>query len=155
MSAAPVAKRRAGRPVRWTPATIRRLLRTIGRGVPFRHACAALGVSISRFCELRNEDPAFHAKVDSAVSRAVDKRLRVIQNAANGGDWRAAEAWLRLVLPAEYGRQRLELSGVDGGPLAQVAVVLQWPHQQTGQPSNQIQDHDADYHLTKTSPRTN
>ena len=151
VSVTPPRKRRRGQPTKWTPPLIRRLLRTIGRGVPFNHACRACGVSVSSFCEKRNSDPGLQAKVEGAVSRAVERRLRVIQNAADTGDWRAAEAWLRLVLPAEYGRQRLELSGVDGGPLAQIAVVLQWPHQQIQQTNERALDTIADCHTADTA----
>ena len=98
----------------------------MSKGVPFGHAAKLAGICYTSFCDWRNKDAEFRERLDAAISLGVEKRLRLIQDAADNGDWRAAEAWLRLVLPMEYGRQRLELSGVDGAPLS-AAVRLYLP----------------------------
>src|SRR5579883_1355728 len=110
-------KNKGGRPTVRTPQTAQRLVELVGKGVPYKHACAAAGISYSVFCEWRAADPQFAAQLDEAISQGVEARLKSIAEAA-ATDWRAAEAWLRLVLPAEFGRNRVELTGPGGTPLA-------------------------------------
>ena len=107
-----------GAPTKCTAETAARIFSAVSKGVPFGHAAKLAGICYTSFCNWRNKDAAFREQLDAAISLGVEKRLRMIQDAADAGDWRAAEAWLRLVLPMEYGRQRLELSGVDGAPLS-------------------------------------
>ena len=101
----------------------------MGRGLPLCHAARAAGISNSHLCKWRLEDERFALRIESAVSKAIEKRLRKIEQAANAGDWRAAECWLRLVLPAEYGRNRLEVTGADGSPLAGMVAICLPPKQ--------------------------
>jgi len=120
-----------GRPTKRTPDVADRIILAVRQGVPFTHAARLAGIAYSSFCDWRNTDPQFRERLDAAISAGVEKRLRMIQDAADNGDWRAAEAWLRLVLPAEYGRNRIELTGADGAPLTG-AVALYLPQKQDG-----------------------
>src|ERR1039458_6993037 len=113
----PPTRRGPGAPTKRTPEVAERIFSAVRQGVPFTHAARLAGIVYSTFCEWRNTDAEFRGQLDAAISAGVEKRLKLIQDAADNGDWRAAECWLRLVLPAEYGRQRLELTGADGGPL--------------------------------------
>ena len=129
--APPPAKRGPGAPTKRTPEVADRIFSAVRQGVPFTHAARLAGICYSSFCEWRNTDAAFRERLDAAISLGVEKRLKLIQDAADGGDWRAAEAWLRLVLPAEYGRQRLELTGENGAPLA-AGITLYLPRKDNG-----------------------
>jgi hypothetical protein len=121
----PIKRRPVGAPSKRTPDVADRICLAVSKGVPFCHAARLSGISYSMLCDWRNTDPEFSERLDAAISEGVEKRLKMIQDAADGGDWRAAEVWLRLVLPSEYGRQRLELTGANGSPLAgTVAIVL-------------------------------
>jgi hypothetical protein len=112
------SKPKIGRPTKRTSDIADRICFAVSKGVPFGHAARLAGIAYSSFCDWRNSDPGFRGRLDAAISAGVEKRLKMIQDAADAGDWRAAEAWLRLVLPAEYGRQRLELTGAEGSPLS-------------------------------------
>jgi hypothetical protein len=129
--APPPAKRGPGAPTKRTPEVAERIFSAVRQGVPFTHAARLAGIVYSTFCEWRNTDAEFRGQLDAAISAGVEKRLKMIQNAADAGDWRAAEAWLRLVLPAEYGRQRLELTGENGAPLA-AGVQIYLPRKDIG-----------------------
>jgi hypothetical protein len=129
--APPPAKRGPGAPTKRTPEVAERIFSAVRQGVPFTHAARLAGIVYSTFCEWRNTDAEFRGQLDAAISAGVEKRLKLIQDAADNGDWRAAEAWLRLVLPAEYGRQRLELTGENGSPLLG-AIAVYLPAKQGG-----------------------
>ena len=93
--------RKPGRQTVRTPETAERILAAVRLGTPFHHCVKLVGIGYSTFCEWRNEDAEFREQLDGAIAAGVEKRLRQIQDAADNGDWRAAECWLRLVLPAE------------------------------------------------------
>ena len=113
----PAPRKPVGRPTVRTSAVAERILAAVAKGVPFAHSVRLAGISYSNFCAWRNEDAAFRERLEAAISAGVEERLATIAESART-DWRAAEAWLRLVLPMEYSRNRIELSGPDGGPLA-------------------------------------
>ena len=123
-------KRSRGRPTVRTPDVAERVLLAVSKGVPFTHAARLAGISYSAFCDWRNTDAEFRGRLEEAISSGVEERLATIVESART-DWRAAEAWLRLVLPAEYGRQRLELTGADGAPLT-AGVQLYLPRKDNG-----------------------
>jgi hypothetical protein len=114
-----------GRPTVRTAANSARVLKAISTGCPLTHAARASGISYSALCDWKKDDPEFAERLEIAISEAVELRLKVIQDAANAGDWRAAQAWLAVVLPMEYGRQKIDVCGPDGGPLtAGVQIYL-------------------------------
>jgi hypothetical protein len=156
MEVAP-AKHPGGRPRKFTSQNIRTILRCARRGLPLTLCAAAVGVSSQGLINWRKANPRFELALQSSIAKGMARRLGKIVAASENQDWRAAAWLLEHTAPQHFAvsRQLLEVSGPSGGPLAQVAFVLQWPHQQTGHPNNQIGDQDADHHLTETAPRTN
>ena len=106
-----------GRPTVRTPEAAARILQAVSIGAPLVHAARAAKICYATLAAWRNEDPEFKERLEHAISLCVEKRLKTIQDAADAGDWRASEAWLRLVLPQEFSRSRLEITGSDGAPL--------------------------------------
>jgi hypothetical protein len=124
--------RRKGRPTVFTAPTRKRLVKAIGAGVPMRMACAICRVSYSGFCDYRNANPKFEARIQKAVADAVEWHLSNILSAAKHGDVQSSRWFLERTQPGHFGRTKLEVTGADGESLpgTQVAVLV-WPHQQS------------------------
>ena len=151
-------RRRPGQPSKRTPRTARLICKLVSDGLPIGKAASVAGLSNSWLCQWRNEDPAFEAQIQQAIAKGIQRRLAVVMSSMESQDesiaLRSATWWLtHTPESAKYFSEasRLELSGVDGGPLAQIAIVLQWPHQQ---PLNQSlnQHHDTDHHIADAAP---
>lgn len=93
-----------------------RILERLREGWSYANACTAAGVARRTFYNWRQEDPEFEAKVAEALEAGLDTAEDAIRRHWRR-DWRAAHATLVARRQAVYGRQRLEVTGADGGPL--------------------------------------
>jgi hypothetical protein len=121
-----------GRPSKFTPATVKRIVRSVARGVPLCHAANAAGVSYQTLCTHRSSYPKFADALTAAVSKAVEARLKVVERATRSKDesvrLRASCWYLEHVHPESFARSRVELTGKDNQPFvpAVVAPVVQF-----------------------------
>jgi hypothetical protein len=114
-----------GRPSKFTEETRARLVQLVARGLPFIHACSAVGITLQSFITYRNNHDDFREEIERAVSAAIEKRLKIIEAAADAGDVNSAKWLLEHLHPQFYARNRIELTGADGAPLAgTIAVYL-------------------------------
>jgi hypothetical protein len=114
-----------GRPSKLTPELQSYLLKMLRAGVHPETACKVEGIALSTFYEWRKrgedgEDPYAEFLFESTrASALVIGRLEheIVKAAAH--DWRAGAYVLSKRMRAVYGddKHRLEISGVDGGPL--------------------------------------
>jgi hypothetical protein len=88
------------------------------------------GIAYSSLAEWRNSDEVFRAQLEEAIALSVEARLKTIRDAADM-DWRAASWWLEHVLPESFARNRIEVTGADGGPLTG-GVTLYLPQKTNG-----------------------
>jgi hypothetical protein len=97
-----------------TPECIARILGRLRSGATLRLACAAEGITDSWLRQLRSEEPALDAFVESAMADYVAGRISQIQSAADR-DWKAA-AYLvdRHPLAREEYRTRETTKGEGG-----------------------------------------
>jgi hypothetical protein len=77
----------------------------------------AAGFARSTLYDLFDMDPEFHAKIVAADVDGIRRRLSRIEAAADGGEWRADVWMLSVQHPEHFGKQRLEVTGRDGGPV--------------------------------------
>jgi hypothetical protein len=112
-----------GRPWKFTPATRRRLIAVVAKGVPLTYAAGACGVSRSAFFEFRSSHPRFEEAVQRAIGRAIEKNLDRILTAAKNGDISSAKWYLEKCHSKFFSRQSVELTGEDGQPLAAAVAV--------------------------------
>jgi len=124
-----VIKRPRGAPTKRTPETATRLCEAVARGLPFTYACRVAGISYSTFCAWRNEDKELDDQLELAVASAVEKRLAVIEKAADLGDTGCARWLLEHLHPQFFARNRIEITGADGAPLA-AGIQLYLPKKQ-------------------------
>lgn len=95
----------AGRPTKYTPATVKRIVDAIRVGATFEMACAYGGISHETFCEWRRKYPEFLEAVKAAEGAGVVTWLAVIEQAAKDGAWQAAAWKLERKYPQQYGRR--------------------------------------------------
>ncbi len=122
------------RPTKFTKPTVDRLLGAIRAGLPYRLAAEAAGVSYDTFNEWqqgrfpRGADRVLKAEFSDALTRAKGEsalRLIAIINRAAPVDWRAAAWILERRFPKDYGKEVLEITGEDGGPVQVEVAALQ------------------------------
>lgn len=131
-----------GRPTKFTAVTRRRLIDAVAKGLPFRHACAASGLSYATFCEYRNAHSEFNDEIEKAVALAIEKRLAIIEKAANLGDVGCAKWLLEHLHPENFSRNRIEVTGADGSPFTGI-IGIYLPAKDVAQHSANIEPRKA------------
>lgn len=116
-----------GRPTKYTPETVKKILEAIKLGVAYVDAANYGGIHIDTFHEWRKAYPDFSDAVDAASGQAVTACMAKIQKAATEGSWQASAWILERRHPDRYGRTRVELTGAEGGPVAVAANVVVVP----------------------------
>jgi hypothetical protein len=124
------APKRGGRPSKFTPPTLKRILGCARRGLPLTLCAQAVGVSTQALINYRKANPKFEEALQRAISRGVDARLKKIERASENGDWRAAAWMLEHCQPQHFAKNRLEISGPDGAPLS-AGVTLYLPEKRS------------------------
>ena len=103
--------RAAGRPTKYSPEVVERLLSALADGMPIRGSCVVAGIGTATLGEWRAKFPELEARLIEARERA---RLIALQSikAAGDRDWRAWAEWLRLSFPGDYrgSGNRIEVS---------------------------------------------
>ena len=119
-------RKKQGRPSLFQPATIRKILRSAERGLPLVHCAASAGITYMTLTKYRAEHTEFADALSKAVSKGVEARLKVVEDALTSPDenirLRSAFWFLEHTCPY-FSRQRIELTGVDGAPLAGLVAV--------------------------------
>jgi hypothetical protein len=130
------------RPSKLTPETVTRIDQAIRMGATYELACKFAGISYQTFrnwitraeAELQRRD---NPNVKEGTKQWVDEQpyvelfdalqkaegdaavgwLAKIEKAANDGNWQAAAWKLERRYPADYNRNRTEVTGADGGSI--------------------------------------
>ena len=120
------------RPTKKTEDAAETLARFVKQGATFKDACYAAGIGYSTgrqwVKEAEAEDApddkrAFLALIQKAQAEGKIERIKRIEAAGKKGSWQADAWYLERMYPEEFGRQRLEVTGAEGGP---VKVALDW-----------------------------
>lgn len=106
-----------GRTSKRSPEREQAILNSLRVGNTRRAALAAAEISAPTFYSWL-EDLTFLAAVQKAEADAEQRFLSQVARAALGGTWQAAAWWLERRMPADYAlRQKVEMTGKDGGPI--------------------------------------
>ena len=116
----------AGRRSKYTPETVDKLTQAIRLGATYVLACNYAGISQETFSQWRNTKPEFSEAITQAEGDAAIKWLALIEkHAQEQPQW---AAWkLERRYPEMYGRQRVEMTGAEGGPIATEITIRQVP----------------------------
>lgn len=122
-----VAPATIGRPTKLTPDLANTICGLVAQGNYLKAAAGAVAVdagTVHRWVSkgaAPDADPLyrdFRDQLQKAKAMAEARMVRVITTAANQGQWTAAAWWLERTNPEEWGkRDRLEVTGADGGPI--------------------------------------
>jgi hypothetical protein len=100
-------------------------------GLTERLAAQYAGLTYERYLKWRRQDQTFSEAVKSAEAMGAFAWMARIEQAAVGGDWRAAAWKLSHRFPTEYGRQVLEHGGEGGGAIPVRFVTVEVPNGST------------------------
>lgn len=106
-----------GRPTKYTPEVVDRILDALQLGASRTMAVQAAGISYDSFLVYLEKYPDFLERVKEAESTGAVKWLAVIERAALEGAWQAAAWKLERRYPQEFGRTIQEHTGPNGSAL--------------------------------------
>ena len=117
-----VASDKGGRPSKYTPENVNRLLSALEAGMTHKQACLACGISQSTLTGWREQYPELEPRMEEAREVARKMALEAIQTAGDK-DWRAQAEWLRLCFPGDYRRDgSINVSATANAQQATVVV---------------------------------
>jgi len=111
----------AGRPTKYKPETVEKILEALRGGNTRRASCAAGGIDQTTFANWLKEYSDFSYAVEKAEGEAELRNLAVIQDATKT-TWQAAAWWLERKHKQEWS-SRVEQTGADGSP---VKVIVEY-----------------------------
>ena len=97
-------------------------------GLTERLAAQYAGLTFQRYLSWRKKDASFADAIKQAEAIGAFAWMARIEQAAAGGDWRAAAWKLQHRFPAEYGRQIMEHGGEGGGAIPVRFVTVEVPN---------------------------
>ncbi len=94
----------AGRPTKYEPERVERLLTGLADGLTQKQACIASEIFENTLAAWREKHPELEERLTQAREQARQKALAGIRAAGEGaeGDWRALAEFLRLSFQADY-----------------------------------------------------
>lgn len=116
-------KNKGGAPTKFTRPVLKVLLKAARLGMPMTLATKAAGISTEALGQWKRKYPKLVEALARARARGAEARLRRIEKASHE-DWRASAWLLEKTMPEHFSRNRVEVTGADGGP---VTVVLNLP----------------------------
>jgi hypothetical protein len=117
----------AGRRSKYTPETVDKLTQAIRLGATYKLACDYAGIDVSTLHDWVNTKPEFSTAIKDAEGKGALGWLAKIEQAASDGNWQAAAWKLERRYPEMYGRQRMEITGADNGPIQTEIILRQIP----------------------------
>lgn len=117
----------AGRPTKYIPETVDKILEAVKLGAPLTHACNYAGVSFETFNEWRKRYSEFSERLKEAEGHAVKGWLDKIEAAASSGNWQAAAWKLERRYPHDFGRRDrmpVDVSELDADIERELATLV-------------------------------
>lgn len=100
-----------GRPTKYNPETVKKIVDSIRVGATFHLACAYAGITEETFSQWRKKYSEFSDAVKEAEGAGAVGWLAKIEKAANDGVWQAAAWKLERRYPNDYGRTVIQHAG--------------------------------------------
>lgn len=122
----PPKKHAGGRPTKYVPEVIEKILNAIAVGAPFSHACNYAGISFETFNEWRKDKSEFSEQVKNAEGKAVIGWLARIEQAAKDGNWTAAAWKLERRFPEDFGKRdkiQVDVKQLDADIERELAII--------------------------------
>jgi hypothetical protein len=94
--------RKMGRPSKLTAEVVDKLLKALADGLTLEQAATSVGIHRDTLRRWREENPSLNEQLEQAREECRRKMLGVIRSAADSGDYKAAETFLRLSFFPQY-----------------------------------------------------
>ena len=95
---------KGGRPSKYQPESVKRLLSAIADGLTLKQSCIATGICENTLANWRERHPELESRLMQARETARQKALATIKAAGENGDWRASAEFLKLSFQSDYRR---------------------------------------------------
>lgn len=115
-------KSTTGRHSKYTPELIKKVYDYVKIGMPYKYAAHSVGITEETFYTWRASKPEFSEHIERARAEFVLANLARIERKAPA-TWQAAAWLLERRCRADFGRQAIELSGINGKPIELSANV--------------------------------
>ena len=102
-----------GRPTKYDPQTVDKLLDALRAGLTHKQACLACGIGQSTLADWRERYLELEPRMDAASEEARQKALEGIKDAGQK-DWRALAEWLKLTFPEHRSGYNINVSATAG-----------------------------------------
>ena len=102
--------RTMGRPSKLTPEVVDKLLEVLADGLTLEQAATSVGIHRDTLRRWREENPWLNEQLEQAREECRRKMLGVIKSAADSGDHKAAEIFLRLSFFPQYTKPETNLN---------------------------------------------
>jgi hypothetical protein len=136
------ALKKHGRPTKFSRALVQRVLSCLERGLPLSTTAHVCGITFQTFSNYRAKHPKFADAISSALARGIQSRLNVVVQATESADeaikLRAATWLLEHCNPELFARNRIEVTGADGAPLAAAVAIYLPQKENNSQPAIEI-----------------
>jgi hypothetical protein len=96
-----------GRPSKYTPATVERILSAIRSGATRQIAASCGGINEDTLYVWLKTYPEFSEQIQMVEAETAEKFLKSVQSAAKK-NWKAAAWWLERKLPEQFARKPIE-----------------------------------------------
>jgi len=94
--------RKMGRPAKLTAEVVDKLLKALADGLTLEQAATSVGVHRDTLRRWREDNPCLNEQLEQAREECRRKMLGVIKSAAESGDYKAAETFLRMSFFPHY-----------------------------------------------------
>jgi hypothetical protein len=111
---------KGGRPSKYQPETVERLLSALADGLTIAQACRAAGIGETTLGRWKTEHPELEPQLNEARETARRNALAVIKKAGESGDWRASAEFLKLSFPEHRQGNHINVNATanaQGGPV--------------------------------------
>jgi hypothetical protein len=117
--------KKAGRPTKYEPETVQRLLAALSDGLTIKQGCLAAGIGQSTLSDWLERHPELAAQLNAAREQARQKALAAIKAAGEAGDWKAWESFLRHSFVADYRQAstKIDVAATAGTQHTKIEVV--------------------------------
>ena len=111
-----------GRPTKYNPETVSKLLDALRAGLTHKQACLACGIGQSTLADWREQYPDLEPRMEAAREEARQRALEGIK-AAGEKDWRALAEWLKLTFPEHRSGHSINVNATASAQQATVVVT--------------------------------
>ena len=136
------ALKKHGRPSKFSRALVQRVLSCLEKGMPLSTTAHVCGISFQSLCTYRAKHQKFADAISAALARGIQSRLDVVVKATESADesikLRAATWLLEHCNPELFARNRIEVTGADGSPLAAAVAIYLPQKDNNSQPAIEV-----------------